>query len=115
MSNADPLDLRGQERAKAEADERNKLASQTELDDFKWLMSSKRGRRFVWRLLEKCGVYRSSFNHSGSITAFNEGARNIGLMVLDQIHGSCPDQFSVMLKEQRDVRNDADDRRRNDH
>ena len=102
MNHFDPLDLRGQERAKEQSEDRAKLAAQTEQDDFKWLMGSKRGRRIMWRVLERCGVYRSSFNHSGSITAFNEGARNIGLMMLSQIHSHCPDQFAVMLKEQQD-------------
>lgn len=111
--NFDPFDLRGIERKKEQSDERTKLAMQTEADDWKWLMSNKRGRRIVCRLLESCGVYRLSFNHSGSITAFNEGARNIGLMMLAQIHATCPDQYAVMLKEQQDVNGKhADDGRR---
>lgn len=100
MSNHDPFDLRGQERAKEQSEEAIRLVLQTEQDDIKWLMGSKRGRRVVWRQLERCGVYRLSFNHSGSITAFNEGMRNIGLMLLAQVQELAPDQFAVMLKEQ---------------
>jgi hypothetical protein len=113
MSSFDPLDIRGQEKAISEAGERNKLALQTEQEDFKWLMGNKRGRRIVWRLLERTGVYRSSFT-GNSETFFREGMRNVGLMLLDQIHTITPDQFAVMLKEQKDVRN-ADDGRRNQH
>lgn len=113
MSNFDPLDLRGQERAKEESDERNRLTVEQERDDMKWLMGSKRGRRIVWRLLERTGVYRSSFT-GNSETFFREGQRNVGLMLMAQIHEVCPDQYALMLKEQRDVgRND--DGRRNDH
>lgn len=114
MTSFDPLDLRGQEKALAEQGERNKLALQTEQEDFKWLMGNKRGRRIVWRLLERTGVYRSSFT-GNSETFFREGARNVGLMLLDQIHTITPDQFAVMLKEQKDGRNNADDGRRNEH
>lgn len=109
MSQFDPLDLRGQERAKEAADERSKLAQQNEAEDFKWLMSSKRGRRIVWRLLERTGVYRSSFT-GNSETFFREGQRNVGLMLMAQINEFSPDQYALMLKEQQDGRNKhADD------
>lgn len=104
MTSFDPLDLRGQEKALAEQSERNKLALQTEQEDFKWLMGNKRGRRIVWRLLERTGVYRSSFNHSGSITAFNEGGRNVGLIYMAAIQESCPDQYAVMAKEAKEAK-----------
>lgn len=114
MSNFDPLDLRGQEAAKAQADERTKLTIGQEQDDFKWLMGSKRGRRIVWRLLERTGVFRSSFT-GNSETFFREGQRNVGLMLMAQIHEQCPDQYALMLKEQNDVRKHPDDGSRNNH
>lgn len=112
MSNYDPLDLRGQERNKEQSEERHKLAADQEKADMQWLMSSKRGRRIMWRLLERTGVYRSSFT-GNSETFFREGARNVGLMLMAQIHEVCPDQYAVMLKEQQNVRNNADDGRTN--
>jgi len=113
MSYFDPLDLRGQERAKEQSDERNKQAAEQEREDFKWLMGSKRGRRIVWRLLERTGVYRSSFT-GNSETFFREGQRNVGLMLMALINESSPDQYALMLKEQNDVRKPDDDHR-NDH
>ncbi|CAB4133163.1 hypothetical protein UFOVP140_47 [uncultured Caudovirales phage] len=102
MSNQyDPIDLRAQERSKATSEAAAKLAQVNEAEDFKWLMSNKRGRRIVWRWLEKSGAFRQSFNHSGSITAFNEGARTIGLMLIAQINEFCPEQYLTMLQEQR--------------
>lgn len=114
MSQFDPLDLRGQERAKEQSDERTKLALQNEQDDFKWLMSSKRGRRIVWRLLERTGVYRSSFT-GNSETFFREGQRNVGLMLMAQINEFCPDQYALMLKESHDGRKHDDGSGRNHH
>jgi hypothetical protein len=113
MSYFDPLDLRGQERYKEQSEERNKQANEQEKEDFKWLMGSKRGRRIVWRLLERTGVYRSSFT-GNSETFFREGQRNVGLMLMAQINESSPDQYALMLKEQNDVRK-SDDEHRNDH
>ena len=95
----DPLDLRGQEQAKQERDERDRLAAQIEAEDTKWLMSTKRGRRIVWRLLERAGVFRLSFNTNAMQMAFAEGARNEGLRTLAHIHAACPESYQVMLAE----------------
>jgi len=66
-----------------------------------WLMGNKRGRRIMWRLLEKTGVYRCSFT-GNSTTFFNEGQRNVGLMLTAQIHEHAPDAYALMLKERRE-------------
>jgi hypothetical protein len=102
MSYFDPLDIRGQERARAEAEERALMASQIEIDDIKWLMSDKRGRRFVARLFERAGVWRLSFNTNALTMAFNEGTRNEGLRLLAQITAHCPDRYTDMLKESKE-------------
>jgi len=115
MRHFDPLDLRGQERAKLQSDERNKLSADQEKEDMKWLMGSTRGRRIVWRLLERTGVYRSSFT-GNSETFFREGQRNVGLMLMAQINEFSPDQYALMLKETHDVRDKHhDDDRPNEH
>lgn len=114
MSDYDPTDTNSQESSKADADLRKRLAKDTEEADLKWLMSSKRGRRIVWRLLDRTGVFRLSFNTNAMTMAFAEGNRNEGLRTLAQIHALCPELYHVMVKEQtHDNRND-DDGRRND-
>ena len=74
-------------------------ARRVEIEDLKGILNSKPGRRFMWRLLERAGVYRTSFNNSGSITAFNEGRRDIGLFLLNEIHEVAPELYLVMLKD----------------
>ncbi|AZY53029.1 hypothetical protein [Bordetella avium] len=115
MSYEDPTDIRRQERAQADTDLRRRLVQDAEEADFKWLMGSKRGRRIVWRFLERAGVYRLSFNTNAMAMAFAEGNRNEGLRILAQIHTLCPELYAVMVKEQnRDNRN-ADDASYNDY
>lgn len=75
-------------------------AANTFAGDVKWLMTSPRGRRFVWWLLGVCGIYRPSFNNSGSVTAFNEGQRNVGLAVLTALTENCHGSYLTMLEEQ---------------
>jgi len=80
--------------------QRRKLedAKKTAIDDIRWLMSSPRGRRIVWWLLEIAGVYRTSYPCDANMP-FREGARNIGLQVQARIIDHCPDAHIAMLNE----------------
>lgn len=100
MKKHDPLDLRGQERQRDDVEQARKVERDQEKADFAWLMSDKRGRRFMWRMLEVTGVYRTSFT-GNSTTFFNEGMRNVGLQLIANIHEFAPDAYTTMLDEQR--------------
>jgi len=100
MTKRDPTDLRGQERHREDVEQARKVERDQEKADFAWLMSDKRGRRFIWRMLETTGVYRSSFT-GNSETFFREGARNVGLKLISDIHEFAPDAYPMMLEEQR--------------
>jgi len=109
MNNYDPLDIRGQETAKADRELREKIAQENEAADVKWLMSNKRGRRVIWRLLDQSGVFKLSFNTNAMAMAFAEGNRNYGNRMLSMIHTLCPELYPTMVKEaNQNVRN-ADD------
>lgn len=99
MNTYDPTDLRGQERDKAEELARKRFVQEQEDKDFKWLMSSRQGRRIVWRLLEQAGVFRISFSQNSMQMAFNEGGRNYGNKTLAQVHTLCPELYPVMVRE----------------
>lgn len=99
MGQHDPFDTAEQDLAQEQSDERNRLAAQVEGDDLNWLMSNKRGRRFVHRLLDRAGVWRSSFNTNALTMAFAEGQRNEGLRLLAQVISLAPERYAEMLKE----------------
>ena len=71
MTDYDPTDIRQQERAASEKAQRERVAQESEDADVRWLMSSKRGRRILWRLLEQSGVFRLSFNTNAMQMAFS--------------------------------------------
>jgi hypothetical protein len=103
VSSADPLDLPAQLHAREEKVERARLAQRIEISDLKWLMTDKRGRRFIWRLLEQAGVFQSSFSPNNAVMAFNEGKRNYGVWMLAQINAHCPESYIVMAKEAKEL------------
>lgn len=98
----DPTDLRGQQEDKREAEAQERVARETEIADLKWLMSSPRGRRIMWRLLEMSGPFRMSFDTNAMRMAFNEGNRNLGNRLFHEVMTLCPELYPVMAKEQQD-------------
>lgn len=98
-TNNDPTDLNRQARDteadEAEAHERRRK----ELDDLRWLLGHPQGRRIVMRLLDEAGVFRSSFNHSGSVMAFSEGRRHMGLFLTGELLEASADGYMKVLKE----------------
>ncbi len=114
----DPLDLAGQERTAAKTAEEERLQREREQNDLKWVMGSKQGRRFMHRRLEQAGIWKSSFNTNNAAMAFNEGYRNAGLELLNEIMEACPERYTEMLTEQKEAKDKHDNRsadRRNKH
>lgn len=100
----DPLDLEAQDAAKSQQDDATRLQRQREVDDLKWLMGHKQGRRYMWVQLNNYGVFRTSFSSDPLVMAFNEGARNQGLKLIADIHEHCAERYAEMTKEQHDAR-----------
>lgn len=99
MANSDPTDILRQER-EAEADEAVARESRRkELDDLRWLLAHPQGRRIAGRIFGETGVFRSSFNHSGSVMAWNEGRRQIGLWLTAELLEASPDGYFKILKQ----------------
>lgn len=100
MDIQDPTDTLARERMDAKRKEDASLAATREADDIRWLMGSMQGRRIVWGLLQRTGIFRSSFT-GNSETFFREGARNIGLQYLAAVNEHCPEQYNLMVLEQK--------------
>ena len=105
MSNYDPTDIRSQERAKADTDLRNKLAKDTEEDDFTWLMGSRRGRRIVARIIERSRAGDCCFNTNALTMSFNSGRQVEGEYQVRMARRICPELYLEMMKEMNDDRN----------
>lgn len=115
MSDYDPFNPDEQERTRADAKQRRKLSQDTEESDIKWLMGSKRGRRIIWRQLERARVFHLTFNTNAMTMAFAEGNRNEGLHIVSIIHAVCPELYPVMVREANERRKLDDGSGRNDH
>lgn len=93
-----PTDIHLIDEDAARAQREANIAAQKAEEDFKWVVSTEQGRRFLWDLLAFTGVYRSSFT-GNSHTFFNEGRRDVGLRLIGQLHEYAPEAYLRMLKE----------------
>lgn len=81
------------------AERKQNLRELDETDDMRKVLETVEGRRVLWKILSQCGVFRSSVEHSGSMTYFNEGRRDIGLFLINEINNANSVSFSNMMKE----------------
>jgi hypothetical protein len=77
-----------------------RLNRRTELSDVSVMLSTRSGRRFFWRLLTQCGIFRSSMTGNNT-TFFNEGRRDVGLHFLADSQ-EFPDLYLLMMRESRE-------------
>jgi hypothetical protein len=101
----DPLDLPAQFRAREEHQERVRLAQRIEVSDLKWIMADKRGRRFVWRLLEQAAPLQDPFNANTTIMSRNVGRQEYGRWLYAQLLVHCPESFMMMGREAQEFTN----------
>lgn len=104
MSQSDPFD-HDEEAIATTAEQAAAQELRWEVSDWIWLMSSKRGRRVVWRLLKNAGVYRLSYQPGDALgTAFAEGNRNQGQRILALIMEHASEAYALMVQERTNVR-----------
>lgn len=70
-------------------------------EDLRWLMSTERGRRLAWALIdERCGAVGISFaGEATHETAYREGRRSIGVALLAECQRLAPSDSVQMLQE----------------
>lgn len=72
-------------------------------------MPSGEGMRVMYRLLERCHVFHSTFSPDVSVMSFNEGERNVGLFLQGVIMQSDPASYFKMLQDKQEKENGRDD------
>lgn len=78
---------------------KEKIGRDREIADLQTILATVQGRRFVWRYLEFCGIFETSFSPSGSQTFFAEGRRTVGLKLIDDITDSNDEALILMMRE----------------
>lgn len=99
----DPTDIASQRRSALEGAAARRAARQQELKHLRQVLASAEGRAFVRALLDRTGVFRSSYAAGDALAmAFHEGARNVGLQIVADLNEADPHAFAHLLMENTD-------------
>lgn len=82
------------------SEQKLKQEREQELNDLRVLLNTPEGKRFIWRYISKCGVFKTSFT-GNSTTFYLEGARNIGLSLLAEVMEARPEAYLEMSMAQK--------------
>lgn len=88
-----------------EARKRETRSRDRELEDIRAVLKTREGRRFYWRLMERCRAFSSVFDASGSKVYYNAGQQDIGHFLIAEMSEVDPNILVLMMKEERDEAN----------
>lgn len=71
------------------------------------IMSTEAGRRYIWDKLTLANLFSTTFSTDTMQMAFNEGNRNQGLLLLNDIIEWCPEEFIQAMREANGRRNQS--------
>lgn len=74
------------------------LKRERECEELRQLLSDKKMRSFIWRLLTECQIYGTANSHPQDIFRF-EGRRDIGIWTLKEIDESDKNAYTIIREE----------------
>ena len=80
------------------AERKEKDRRRQEVEDLKEILSTKSGRRFIWRLLEHCKVFESIW-HPSALIHYNAGKQDVGHFIMAEIISADTSAFQKMMEE----------------
>lgn len=86
-------------------DEKIDIVRDDELRDLRILLDQPAFRRFVWRYLKVCSVFKTTFT-GDTQTFFNEGRRDIGCRLLADVTDARAEAYVEMMNEAKDTEGD---------
>jgi len=77
---------------------RLKVVKDIQTNDLRTVLEIEEGRRWVFSLLERCHVFHAVMT-GNSYTFFNDGMRQVGLSVIEELALVNPDMFGKLFAE----------------
>ena len=99
MNHSDPFDIQSQERAIADNSDKAKLAHEIEIDTLKWLMSDKRGRRYMLGVFKRGLLDTVIFNTNAMTMSFMSGRQVEAGYQKSLIELHCMNRYVEMINE----------------
>jgi len=95
----DPIDTASEQEAKEQQAAIDQLIAFYEASDFKEIMSTETGRRFIYGQIARGGLFQDPYDGTDQGTAHNAGAANEARYLMGMIMDHCPEKFVLMISE----------------
>lgn len=82
----------------AEADRKERFTRKQELDDMREVLSSRAGRRVIWKMLSFCKVFESIW-HASALIHYSAGQQDVGHYLLSEVNEADPNSLVTMMSE----------------
>ena len=86
----------------AEAERKARDSRKVQLSDIRFILDSKQGRRFIWRLLEEAKVFGSIWEQSAKIH-YNAGKQDFGHYILGELTEARPEALLQMMQDAKKI------------
>lgn len=83
----------------AEAERKARDQRDVELNCIREILTTYQGRQFLWNILSRCHVYKTSMSGRKHDVIFQEGERNIGLWLLNEVFTAMPNAYTLIRSE----------------
>jgi len=84
------------------ADQKQKHKRTSDLLDLKEVLSTVPGRKTIWRILEKCGTFQSTFSTESLNMGYLSGQQDIGHYIMSEIVQADEEALFTMMKENKE-------------
>ena len=88
----------GDEAQVSAAKKKERFTRNDEIDDIRAVLSTRNGRRFLWRVISHCGPFKSVWSNSAAIH-YNSGKADVGNFLMAEISDADKEAFFLMMKE----------------
>jgi hypothetical protein len=72
-----------------------------ELNDLRFVLSTRQGRRALWRLMAFCKAFASIWDSSAKIH-YNAGKQDVGHYLIGEVEAADQEAFFLMMKESKE-------------
>ena len=86
---------------------KGEIRRERELNEIKELLAKPYGRGFLYRLLDKCGVYRPTDFRSELDLAMQAAQRDVGLWIITEIEQADGEGFIRLIREKQQRENEG--------
>ena len=87
------------EKEKKKLTEAQRRAHQKEINDVRMILKTPEGRRYIWRLWSKCGIFRNPFHPNSNQHSLNSGRMSIGQEILADVNEANVSAFAQIQQE----------------